>query len=348
MFGTNIGVDFGTSSIIIFVEGKGVVLNEPSMIAYDNEGKIAGIGTKAYDLYEKCPEGFTTVRPVENGMVSDFTAAKQMLTYFLAKVCRNAVFKPNVIMSVPNSVTDLEKRTMLDLITASGAAKACLIEETLAAALGAGVGADKHKGVLVIDIGGGSTDIAVITMGCISISESVKVGGDSLNEAIMRQLRRERDIIIGEKTAELLKTKIGSAILRDVELGMTVKGKNYLNNMPISFEVSSTEVYLAMRPQLEMIISGVKRVLEEATPDLAADILENGIYLTGGGAKLRSIDRMFADKLNIKVRTSVEPVNCVAMGIGEALSDIDVLSGNGYVFRSRYDIAGLDSDDDKQ
>ena len=339
---SNIGIDLGTTSVKIFMEGKGIVLTEPSAVAYNSDNQIVGIGKRAFDMLEKNPSGIRVVKPMVNGVVSDFTATGHLLRSFIARVCKNAIFKPNVVVCVPSTVTGLERRTILELATASGAARACLIEEPLAAGLGAGLGNDKPKGVMVVDIGGGTADIAVITMGCVSISKSVKSAGNALDEAIIRQLRRERDIIIGEKTAEMIKKRIGSAMLRDVELGMTIKGKNYITNMPGTFEVSSTEIYLAMRPVLEQIIEGVRSVLEETTPDLAADILDSGIYLTGGTALLRSIDKMFSSKLNIKTKVAADPVNCVAMGTGEALGDIEILRHNGYVFKSRAELGGFE------
>ena len=347
MLATNIGIDLGTTSVIIFMEGKGIVLSEPSAVAYDEKNNIIGVGKKAYEMSEKNPNNIRIVKPLVNGVVSDFTATRHMLTHFLVKVCKNMVLKPNVVCCVPSELTKLEKRTVLDLITASGAAKACLIEEPLAAALGAGLGSDKPRGVMVVDIGGGTTDIAIITMGCISISKTIKSAGNSFDEAIIRQLRRERDIVIGSKTAEMLKMRIGSALLRDVELGMTVKGKSYITDMPASFEINSTEIFLALRPELEKITEAVREVLEETTPDLAADVLESGIYLTGGGALLRSIDKMFENKLGILTKKSAEPIDCVALGTGAALGNMDILSQNGYVFKSRIDLGGLDLTDSK-
>ena len=345
MLAANMGIDLGTTSVKIYLEGKGIVLREPSAVAYNEENRIVGIGQRAYDMLEKNPSGIRVVKPMLAGVVSDFTATKQLLQAFMSRVCKNMIFKPNVVVCVPSTVTGLERRTILDLTTAAGAAKACLIEEPLAAALGAGVGFEKPKGVMVIDIGGGTTDIAIVTMGAVSISESVKVAGNAFDEAIQRQLRRERDIVIGSKTAEYIKCKIGSAILRDVELGLTIKGKNYITDMPGTFEVNSTEVYLAMRPCLEQIVEGVRQVLEQTTPDLAGDIIDTGIYITGGSAQLRSLDRMFLNKLGIKTRVAADPVNCVALGTGEALSDMDILSQNGYVFKSRME---LDADDIKE
>lgn len=345
MLGTNIGIDLGTTSIIIYVKGKGVVLAEPCAAAYNTEtNKLIAVGQKAYDMYEKTPDAIRVVKPMIHGIVSDFTATKHILRYFLSKICKNMVFKPNAVICVPSMVTSLEKRTILDLITASGAARACLIEEPLAAALGAGIKNDRPAGAMVVDIGGGTTDIAVITMGCISVSHSIKIAGNALNEAIQRQIRRERDVIIGEKTAEHIKKQIGCSFLRDVELGITVKGKHFITGMPVSIEVTSTEAYLAMRPQLEQIVEAVRTVLEMTPPELAADIMTSGIYLTGGGALLNGIDKLIEERTGIRTVVADDAVNCVALGTGEALAHMDILSQNGYVFKARDEIGGLEID----
>lgn len=346
MIGTNIGIDLGTTSVVIYVEGKGIVLSEPCAAAYDvRSGKLLAVGKKAFDMYEKTPDTIRVVKPMTNGIVSDFTATKHILRSFLSRICKTMVFKPNVVACVPSMVTSLEKRTILDLITSAGAAKACLIEEPLAAALGAGLGSDRPKGAMVVDIGGGTTDIAVITMGCISVSSSIKVAGNALDEAIQRQIRRERDVIIGTKTAEHIKLQIGCSNLREVELGLTVKGKHFITGMPVSIEVTSTEAYLAMRPQLEQISEAVRSVLELTPPELAADIMESGIYLTGGGALLAGIDEMIYRKTGIRTFIAENPADCVALGTGEALAHIDILSQNGYVFKSRDEIGGLEIDE---
>ncbi len=331
------GIDLGTTSVVVFVEDKGIVASEPCAIAYDDKNRIIGVGKRAYDMIDKSPEGIRVVKPMVNGVVSDFTAMKHILQYLFSKVCKNMVFKPNVVVCVPSTVTGLEKRTILELVNAAGAARACLIEEPLAAALGSGIQNDKPKGSMVVDIGGGTTDIAVITMGCISISRSVKVAGNALDEAIIRQFRRERDMVVGEKTAEYIKRTIGSASLREIELGIAAKGKSYITGMPCVFEADSTEVYLAMRPQLEFILENVRQVLEETPPELSADIFDSGIVLTGGGAKLRGIDRMFENKLGLKTRVAADPENCVALGTGKALENMNILSDNGYVFKARQD-----------
>lgn len=343
MLGANIGIDLGTTSIVVFVEGKGVVMSEPCVAAYEKEsGKLIGVGKRAWEMIGKNPDSIRVVKPMLHGVVSDFTATKHILRYVLSKICKNMVFKPNVVVCVPSMATGLEKRTILDLVTAAGAAKACLIEEPLAAALGAGLGSNRPVGTMIVDIGGGTTDIAVITMGCISISRSIRVAGNTLDEAIVRQIRRERDVIIGDKTGEYIKKQIGCSFLRDVELGLTVKGKHFITNMPVSIEVSSTEAYLAMRPHLETIAETVRSVLELTPPELSADIAESGIRLTGGGALLRGIDKMIEKKTGVKTTVAESPLNCVALGTGEALSRMDILSQNGYVFKTRDEIGGLD------
>lgn len=342
MLGVNIGIDLGTTSIVIYIEGKGIVLAEPSVAAYDTvSGRLIAVGKKAYEMIGKNPDTIRIVKPMRHGVVSDFTATKHILRYFLSKICKNMVFKPNVVVCVPSMVTSLEKRTILDLITAAGAAKACLIEEPLAAALGAGLKSDRPVGAMVVDIGGGTTDVAVITMGCISVSDSVKVAGNAFDEAIMRQIRRERDVIIGERTAEFIKKQIGCSYLRNAELGLTVKGKHFITSMPVSIDVSSTEVYLAMRPHLETIGETVRSVLELTPPELSADIADSGIYVTGGGALLHGIDKMLQEKTGVKTFVANDPLNCVALGTGEALAHIDILSQNGYVFKARDEIGGL-------
>lgn len=342
MLGINIGIDLGTTSIVVYVEGRGIVLAEPSVAAYDvKSGRLIAVGKKAYEMVGKTPDSIRVVKPMKNGVVSDFTATRHILRYFLQKICKNMVFKPNIVVCVPSTVTNLEKRTILDLITSSGAGKACLIEEPLAAALGAGLESNRPVGTMVVDIGGGTTDIAVMTMGSISVSRSIKSAGNAFDEAIMRQIRRERDVIIGERTAENIKLRIGCAYLREVELGLTVKGKHFITGMPVSIEVTSTQVYLAMRPHLEAIAEGVRSVLELTPPELASDISTTGIYLTGGGALLEGIDAMIQERTGVRTYIAQEPLNCVALGTGVALEDMDILTDNGGVFKTRDEIGGL-------
>ncbi len=343
MLGINIGIDLGTTTTIIYVQGKGIVLSEPSVAACDAKtGKMLATGNKAYDMLGRNPDSVRVVRPMKDGVVSDFTVIQSMLIYYIQKICGNKIFKPNVILCTPSSVTELEKRTILDLATASGAGRACLIEEPLAAAIGAGLDISHPCGTLVVDIGGGTTDIAVITMGSIAISKSIKVAGNALDEAIIRHMRRERNLLIGEVTAEDIKKRIGCSYLRDEELAVGVKGKNYITGMPAFFEISSTEVYLAMREQIETVGDAVHSVLEITPPEMAADIADRGIYVTGGGALLRGVDIMINRKTGIATTVADDPVNCVAKGIGKALKDINILYDNGYIFKTREEITGYE------
>lgn len=349
MFGINIGIDLGTTSIVVYVEGKGIVLSEPSAAAYDTAtGRLIAVGKRAYEMFGRTPDSIKVIKPLRNGVVSDFTATRHILKYFLQKICRNMVFKPNIVVCVPSSVTSLEKRTILELVTASGAGRACLIEEPLAAALGAGLRSDKPMGTMVVDIGGGTTDIAVMTMGSISVSQSIKCAGNTFDESIMRQIRRERDILIGERTAENIKKQIGCAQLREVELGLTVKGKHYITGMPVAFEITSTEVFLAIRQNLELIADTVSLVLQQTLPELAADVLTTGIYLTGGGALLQGFDKMIEEKTGVKTYAALDPLNCVAMGIGAAIRNPAILFDNGETFRTADSIGEIKSDNGKE
>lgn len=342
MLGTNIGIDLGTTSILIFVEGKGIVVSEPSAVAFDTDtGKLLAIGQKAADMIGRNPDSITVVKPMKSGVISDFTATKAIVRVLLYKVCKNMVLKPNVVVCMPSTVTNLEKRTILDLVTAAGAGRACLIEEPLAAALGAGLDIRRPMGTMVVDIGGGTADIAVVTMGSISISKSVKIAGNILDEDIIRYLRRERNIVIGEKTAENIKKQIGCAYLRDVELAIEIKGKHYITGMPMTAEVNTTEIYLAMREHLETIAEGIRSVLEVTPPELAGDISETGILLTGGGALLDGMDKLIEEKTGIHVIVPDSPLECVARGTGYAIEHMDILIDNDGVFKTREEITGF-------
>lgn len=346
MLGLSIGIDLGTTSVIVYVEGKGIVMSEPSIVAFRTDtGKIMSVGTSAADMVGRCPDSITVIKPMRDGVVSDFTVTEQMLRYYIQKICGNKIFKPNIIVCMPSSVTALEKRTILDVITASGAGRACLIEEPLAAAIGAGVDISHPKGVMVVDIGGGTSDVAIITMGNIAFGKSIKSAGNLFTQSIMRYLRRERDVLIGELTAEEIKKTVGCAYLRREEIAMVAKGKDYVTGMPVNFEVTSTETYLAVREHINAIVEGVKSVLEKTPPDLVGDLIEEGILLTGGGALLHGLDKVIEEETGIKTKIAEDSINCVANGIGKVLKNIDYLVDNGYLFKSRQDISGAEEID---
>ena len=342
MLGTKIGFDLGTTTIAANVDGKGIKINEPSVIVYDCfEEKVKAIGKEAYKMLGKTPDYLTAIRPIIDGDIYDYGALEQMLCYFIQKICGNRILKPSIIACVPSETNEIDKKTVTDLLISSGAARACVIEEPLAAALGAGVSIKNPEGVLIVDIGGGTADIAVVTMGSISISKSVKIAGNILDEDIIRYLRRERNIVIGEKTAESIKKRIGCAYLRDTELAIGIKGKHYITGMPITDEVNTTEIYLAMREHLEAIAEGVRSVLEVTPPELAGDISETGILLTGGGALLDGMDKLIEKRTGVHVIIPDDPLECVALGTGYAIEHMDILENNGGIFKTREEITGF-------
>lgn len=338
MLGTKIGFDFGTSNVLAYVEGKGIKVNEPSVIAYDTfDEKIKAIGTDAYKMLGKAPDSLTVVRPIRNGTVYDYDAVQHMMSYYIQKICGSQIFKPNVIVSVPSKVTELDKRTILDIATSSGAAKACVIEEPLVAAIGAGIGKD-FKGTMIVDIGGGTTDIAVISGGLVALSASVKTAGNAFDNSICRFARREKGTVIGNVTAEKIKKQIGVAKHLDAELAVRAVGKDRVSKMPKTIELTSTEIFDAIRPNLNSIVEKIRLVLQETPPELNADISVNGIVLTGGGALLKGIDEYIENKLGIRTCCADNPTECVINGVGYYLKNMDELEQNGYVFKSYHDI----------
>lgn len=334
MLGVNIGLDFGSSSTIIAVEGKGIVLDEPSIIAVDAESKYpVAFGNSAYNVLGRTDEFTDVIRPVVNGVISNYTYAKKLLTYYFQKICGNMVFKPNVIITVPSSATNLDRRTFLDVLTASGAGKVCLVEESLASAIGAGIKENSFSGKMLINLGGGSADISVITRGSISVADTIKIGGISLDEEIQKYLKKTRDILIGPLTAERLKICLGSAVRREEELTLVASGKSGLDNMPISFEITSDEIYECMHEQIMLIIDGIKSVLEKTPPELVGDISDNGIILTGGTALLLGIDKLIEQETGIQTKLTKDPMNNTINGVTDIIKNFDLLS-EGYAFNT--------------
>ena len=335
MPGINIGVDLGTSNVRFFVEGKGVVLQENTVTAREEQtGRTVSVGANAYKMIGRLPDSLSVQYPLRESIVSDFSAALNLMRYYLQKICGNRIFKPNLILCCPTHLTGLEKRTLLDIARLSGAARACLLEKPLAAAFGAGVAHNRPRGTLVVDIGGGTTEIAVVTMGGIAQSEVLHIAGLTFDEDIRRYIRRERDIMVGRLSAEQMKLQMGYAGLRDAELAMAVKGKSYLTGMPVVFELTSTEVFLAMREHLEQIASTIRAVLSQTPPDLLADISDSGIILTGGSAQMPGIAQYMERKTGVPTRAADDPANCVVRGIGTVLDHMDILEAGGYLFQA--------------
>ncbi len=339
MLGTKIGFDLGTTRVLAFVEGKGVTVDEPSVIAYDTfTEKIKAIGEDAYKMLGRSPDSLTVVEPIRNGTVFDYDAVQNMLCYYIQKICGNQIFKPNVIVCVPSEVSELDKRTVLDLATSSGAARACVIEEPLAAAVGAGIDSADYHGTMIVDIGGGTTDIAVVAGGLVAVSASLKIAGNAFDDAICRYIKSQKDTIIGNITAENAKKQVGAVKPLDAELAVRAVGKDYYTQLPKTIEITSTDVFNALKELVDDIVENIRIVLRNTSPELNADIAVNGIVVTGGGALLKGIDEYISSKLGIRTRCAENPQRCVINGLGYFLKNMKALEENGYVFKSYQDI----------
>ena len=338
----DIAVDMGTSNTLVFSQGKGLVLREPTVVAVDKvKDKMLKIGEEAKKTLGRTPANVIAIHPIRAGVISDYDMSALMLRELVSRITSFSLFKPRILMCVPSSITGVEERAVIDAAIEAGARRVYLVETAVATAIGAGVDIKKPDGHMVVDIGGGTADIAVVTMGSISISKSVKIAGNILDEDIIRYLRRERNIVIGEKTAESIKKRIGCAYLRDTELAIGIKGKHYITGMPITDDVNTTEVYLAMREHLEAIAEGVRSVLEVTPPELAGDISETGILLTGGGALLDGMDKLIEKRTGVHVIIPDDPLECVALGTGYAIEHMDILENNGGIFKTREEITGF-------
>lgn len=341
MLGLNIGIDLGTSTIIIFVEGKGIVLNEPCVVAVETDtGRMIAAGQDAIKMVGRTPDYLTVVHPVMEGVISDYTVTEQMLRYFLRKVCGNTLFKPKVMVCMPSSVTSVEERTIIDVLTNAGARKACIMHAPIAAAIGAGIDITKPHGSFIVDIGGGTTDIAVITLDNIAVTSSIKVAGKEFDNAIIRYIRKKYDILVGELTAENIKKKIGSATPREVEIAIGARGRNFISGMPESFEITSTDVYEALQESIELITAEVQGVMEHTPPELIADVYSDGITLTGGGSLLYGFPQHLSQATGVTCRLAEDPTNCVAVGTGKSLKNIDKFIAGNYKLMTNTELDG--------
>ncbi len=337
----NLGIDLGTNSVKIFAEGKGIILSEHTALSYDRlNDEIIAIGTKAEEMTDRNPDTIILKKPVQGGVVSDFSAMTEILSHFIKKICKNRVLRPNMVISAPCCVTSLEKKAVIESACSAGAGKVHIIDEPIVSALGAGLSIKHPHGVMVIDLGAGTTDIAVITMGTVAYATSLKVAGDSMDEAICNFLKRDKDIIIGLPTARKIKHTIGCAVPRAEEIEMVCSGKDYITGMPRPFNVNSAEVYEALKESFNRIFDGVMDVLDCTPPELYSDICSEGILLTGGGALLYGVDKYLSEKLSIKVTCAADAQNCAAKGAGYVLRNMKSLEDNGYAFRSKEKIYG--------
>ena len=319
MFSTDIGIDLGTASVLVYIKGKGVVLKEPSVVAFDKDtNKIKAIGEEARLMLGRTPGNIVAVRPLRQGVISNYTVTEKMLKYFIQKAVGKKRFrKPLISVCVPSGVTEVEKKAVEDATYQAGAREVAIIEEPIAAAIGAGIDISKPQGNMVVDIGGGTTDIAVISLGGTVVSASIKTAGDDFDEAIVRYMRQKHNLLIGERTAEDIKIKIGSVYRRPESVSMDVRGRNLVTGLPKTISVTSEETEEALNSSTMQIVEAIHSVLEKTPPELAADIADRGIILTGGGGLLCGLEELIEEKTGITTMTADDPLTAVAIGTGK-------------------------------
>jgi len=329
--GEDIAVDLGTASVLVYVKKEGIVLNEPSVVAIDNNtNRVIAVGTEAREMLGKTPGNIVAIRPLRDGVIAEYEVTEKMLKYFIGKATKHKSFvKPRVMVCIPSGVTSVEERAVKQAALAAGAKEAYLIEEPVAAALGAGIDISEPNGSMVVDIGGGTTDIAVMSLGGVVCSKSIRVGGDKFDDAIVRYIRRYHNLVIGERTAEEVKKEIGSAY-PSLRAGETteLKGRDLISGLPKSVTVSAEKVNEAIVEQIEDIIAAVKEVLEKTPPELASDIMNRGIVMTGGGSLLHGLDILVSERTGLPTYIPDDAISCVAIGTGLALQNLDVLRGS--------------------
>ncbi len=324
MFSKDIGIDLGTATVLVWVEGKGVVLNEPSVVAVNTDtDMITKVGKDAQAMIGRNPENISVVRPLENGVISQYDVTQKMIQYFIRRACGGSVFPPRVVICIPTGITEVEERAVIDAGTQAGARKTYLIEEPVAAALGAGIDIFSPTGHMIVDVGGGTTDVAVISLGGIVVSKSVKSAGNRFDAAIMRYMRRKHNMIIGERTAEQVKMRIGAVYEHAVAKEYEVKGRCLLQGLPKVVTVSSKEMLEAMMEPITDVLDAIYAVIENTPPELIGDILKGGIVMTGGGSLLYGLDKLIEELTGIKTRVAEKPELCVIKGTGRALEYID-------------------------
>ena len=325
-FGQDIGIDLGTATVIAYVKGKGIVLREPSVVAVDNTtGNVLAVGGEARKMLGRTPGNIVATRPLKDGVISDYTVTEKMLKHFIKKVCGRFLFAPRIMICIPSQVTEVEKRAVIDAASNAGARKVFLIEEPIAAAIGAGIDISKPCGNMIVDIGGGTTDIAVISLGGSVVSSSLKVAGDKFDEAIVKYVKRKHNIMIGERTAEELKINIGCVYPKIQDVEMDIRGRDLATGLPKTVTIHSSEMLEALIEPAMMIVDSVHSVLEKTPPELAADISDKGIYMTGGGCLVDGLDKLLEEKTGIRVMIAEDTVSCVALGTGKALDNLDAL-----------------------
>ncbi|MBP3442690.1 MAG: rod shape-determining protein [Clostridia bacterium] len=323
LFSQDIGIDLGTANTLVFVKGKGIIIREPSVVAVDqryNPVRVVAVGSQAKEMIGRTPGSIGAVRPLRNGVIADFDATAEMLRKFIRRAITASPFsKTRVMICVPSGVTEVERRAVNDAAKSAGARYVSLIEQPMAAALGAGLPVDAPKGSMIVDIGGGTAEVAVVALGDIVTSRSVKVAGDSYDEAIINYIRRKHGLLIGERTAEDIKIQIGSAYPYEGEGAMNVKGRNLVDGLPKDVEVTAEEIRAALKDSINRLLEAIRTTLENTPPELSADIIDGGITLTGGGALLRGLDKLIEKEMKISVTIADNPLDCVVDGTGICL-----------------------------
>ena len=315
--GADIGIDLGTASVLIYIKGQGIVLQEPSIVAINNiTGEVIAVGEEARAMLGRTPRNITAIRPLKCGVIDDYEATEKMLKYFIHKAIGPRLIKPRIAVCVPSGVTEVEKRAVEDATRQAGARKVDIIEEPIAAAIGAGIDISRPCGSMIVDIGGGTADIAVISLGGAVVKRSIKVAGDNFDGAIMNYLRKKHNILIGERTAEEIKKNIGCAFKREFQVEMTARGRNLISGLPKNIVLSSDEMLEALHQPVEEIINAIRNVLETTPPELAADISDRGIVLTGGGSLIYGLDKLITQRIGINAVIADEAISCVAVGTG--------------------------------
>lgn len=325
-FSLDIGIDLGTANTLVNVHGKGIVINEPSWVVINKRTReTIAVGSAAKEMVGRTPANYVAIRPLRDGVISEFEITKSMLEYFIGKVHQQAIVpmpRPRVCIGIPSGATEVEKRAVFDAAMAAGARETYLVEEPRAAAIGAGLPINEVKGSMVVDIGGGTTEVAVISMGEIVISRSLRIAGDELDEDILQYIRKKYNLLIGERMAEQIKIGIGSAYPLQTELTMTARGRNLITGLPGSIEISSVEIREAMNPSIQIIVDTIKDALDEVPPELISDLLDSGVCLAGGGAQILGLVPRLKDELNLRVWMADDPMTCVARGAGLVLENL--------------------------
>jgi len=325
-FGKDIGIDLGTASVLVYVKGKGVVLREPSVVAMDkNTGILLKVGADAQAMLGRTPGNIVAMRPLREGVISDYDMTERMLKEFLKKVTSFSLFKPRLLICVPSGITEVEERAVIDAGIQAGARRAYLIEEPVAAAIGAGIDITKPDGHMVVDIGGGTADIAVISLGGVVESDSIKTAGDKFDEAVVKYIRKKHNVLIGDRTAEELKVSIGCVFPRPEEITMEIKGRCLMTGLPRVFSVSSSEMIEAFEEVAGRILEAIHAVLERTPPELVADISTNGIIMTGGGSLVWGFDKLVESHTGIETHIAEDAISCVALGTGKSLDNLDAM-----------------------